>query len=276
MTLSLIPKTGTSVAENRRHFDEMEQILLQYPQIDADGFQLVERVSGGLYLREITIPRGCLLTGRVYKFDHMEMMVRGDITIYSATEGKRTRYTDHTVIEAQAGKRQAGFAHEETVWVTVNKVPDIAIEKMQAYTTTRTFAEYDAFHRALNRYDFAGFLRECNLSLDEMNALVESEGYQPLPDGYEHIQVRPSDLSGNGLFTSTKILKGEMICPVKDGPQRTVAGRFSNHALHANSRSGVEAGQYYVYACRDIQAGEEITMNYREILNFRGKICLDG
>ena len=233
-----------------------------------------------MYCREITIPEGAFITGRIYKFDHVEIMLSGEITIISADGGTK-RYEGHNVIEAKAGKRQGGLAHKETKWLTINCIPDyLPMAEALDFTSVLTYKEYQDFHDSLNRADYEYFLNEIGLSHDEMEKIVNSDDIADLPIGYEHIELRDSTISGKGLFTKNEINEGDLICPVRIKEKRTVAGRYSNHALHSNTKPVVEGGVFYVMATNRIGENEEITMNYRDILSFRDKQgdlpCQDG
>ncbi len=252
-------------AESRVVFEKLEQALLELPQINMDT---THYFSGNMYGRQITIKAGDLITGRIYKLDHFEIMLEGDITIFSADGGKK-RYTGFNIIEAKAGKRQAGEAHKDTTWLTINRAPELHPDNMLDYTSVLTYAEYDEYHRKLNTLDYKSFLSEMRVTQDEMDAIVDTDDLTQLPLGFEHISTAPSDLSGLGLFSSRVIKVGEPICPVRIKNKRTIAGRYANHALYANTRPMLVDGMFFVCATSEIQVGEEIMMNYRDVISFR-------
>lgn len=254
-------------AESRVVFDEMEQALLKLPQIEMDT---IHYFSGNMYGRRITIKAGVLITGRIYKHDHFEIMLEGDITIYAADGGKK-RYTGFNIIEAKAGKRQAGEAHKDTTWLTINRAPELHPDNMLDYTSVLTYAEFDEYHRRLNALDYKSFLSEMNMTQEQMNTAVNTDDVTDLPLSYEHVIVKESELAGLGLFTTRVIEKSEIICPTRINDKRTIAGRYANHALYANTRPVLDNGVYSIIATKEIQVGEEITMNYRDVINFRAQ-----
>ena len=117
--------------------------------------------------------------------------------------------------------------------------------------------------------DYELFLKEINITQKQMDDLVESDAIVSMPNGYENIEVKGSNIEGKGLFTTRHISRGELICPVRCGSKRTIAGRYSNHALHANTIPVESKGMFYIRATQDIQVDEEITMNYRDVVKFR-------
>jgi len=253
----------------RTLFDKLESELKKLPQLTDEDYQLKEYYSGGLYCRQITIPAGALITGRIYKFDHIEMMVSGEITIISA-DGPKNTYEGFNVISAKSGKRQAGLAISDTVWMTVNQVPEnVPLNKMLDYTSVLTYEEYDSFYKELNNLDYNKFLSQLGINQEQMDEMVTANDVVDMPLGYEYIYKKESKLSGIGLFTKKQINKGEIICPARIGKKRTIAGRYSNHAFYANSVPFYEKDMFYFVANSDIRENEEITINYRDVLNFR-------
>lgn len=259
--------TSLTVSENRDVFNQLEQHLFSLPQLEDEDYSLVEYKSGGMYGRQFTIPKGVCVTGRVYKRDHLEIMLSGDVLIRSADGGVK-HYTGFNVIEAKAGKRQAGFALEDTVWLTVNIVPE-DVEQPLEYTSVLSYAEFNDYIREVNLNDYQQLLAELQLTEEQMQDIVTVEDIVDLPEDYSHIYVGESHLSGKGLFSTIDIAEGDVICPTRLGQNRTIAGRYSNHALAANTKPVIIDGEFYVQACRNIAANEEITMNYRDILKFR-------
>ena len=85
--LNLSEQNGLSVigdicvknkSSNRAKILEYEEIAKGLPQVDIP---VIHHMHGGMYGREITIPKGTVLTGQIYKFDHFDIMIGGDITV---------------------------------------------------------------------------------------------------------------------------------------------------------------------------------------------------
>lgn len=263
-----ISTTCDDVVANRARFERLEDALKKLPQVDNSDLSLKEYISGGMYCREITIPKGTLITGRIYKFDHIEIMIRGRIDILSADGGLK-HYDGYNVIEALAGKRQAGYAYEDTVWLTVNRVPNIDTELMLAHTSVVTHEEYEAFHRAVNTTDYLRFLSEIGMTQDQMDSIVKTDDLVAMPDVYSSVYVSDSQLEGEGLYSHQFYARGDVICPARIGNHRTIAGRYTNHAFHPNAEIRKVDGEFYLFANRPIPAGAEILVNYRDVLEYR-------
>lgn len=122
---------------SRQQIDTLEAGLLQLPQVDIP-VQHRFAEEEGLYAREIVIPRGALMTGRVHKHQHVSIMISGDMTVLTETGMQRVKGY-HCWI-CPPGTKRVGYAHEETRWLTVHHtdhmqpegIEDALCEPMQA------------------------------------------------------------------------------------------------------------------------------------------------
>lgn len=79
--------------------------------------------ADGVYIREMFIPAGVLLTGAIHRTQHLSVMCRGDISILSVAGLKR--FSGETVmVPTVPGVKRVGFAHADTVWIDVHPNPD--------------------------------------------------------------------------------------------------------------------------------------------------------
>ena len=71
----------------------------------------------GVYARELTIPAGVCLVGRMHKQSQINIISKGDISVLTGSEVLRIK-APYTLV-TPPGVKRAGFAHEETVWTTI-------------------------------------------------------------------------------------------------------------------------------------------------------------
>lgn len=260
--------------ENILAYEEMAKRL---PQIEIP---VKHYVHGGMYCREITIPKGALITGHIYKFDHLDIMISGDITV-STEDGERKRITGYHCFKSDAGKKRAGYAHEDTTWITVHPYGEEVShdgDEIQRFITANNFEDLNEFNRLVNINDYFDLVNKTQMTEEQIRAQAEYEGDQiEMPTGFENIYVADSCIEGKGLFSTTRIKKGDYICPARLGDSRTPAGRYTNHALTANAIMVItDFGDIDVFAIRDIDPDEEITVNYRKVIIDRankGDLC---
>jgi hypothetical protein len=130
-----------------------------------------------------------------------------------------------------------------------------------------------AMNRAAeDRADYAHFLAEYGLSQDFVTRLVENTADQiPMPDGVDTLELRESLIEGRGMFATRALGAGEFIAPVRIRDKRTPAGRHINHSSRANAAFfSLPDGGLDARAMRAIEAGEEVTVDYRQAMRVNG------
>jgi len=133
--------SNVSKIERIKAFDNLESMILQYEQAVVP---VVHRFCGDMYMREITLEKDSLLTGRIHKFDHFDIMLSGDISV-SSDDGKVRRMTGLNIMEGKAGKKRAGWVHEETHWITIHSAQEQDPEGMVEFLTVETFEQLEEF-----------------------------------------------------------------------------------------------------------------------------------
>jgi len=95
--------------------------------------------SKGLYAREIFIPKGTVLVGKIHKYLSLNILSQGDITILTEFGARRVS-APYTVVSPPLTKR-VGYAHEDTVWTTVHATDETDLEKIEDELICPTFPD---------------------------------------------------------------------------------------------------------------------------------------
>lgn len=114
-----------------------EKVLMLEAEIRLHPESLVEipvrhYFATGLYVREITIPAHVLAVGKMHKTQHINMLLKGEVTMVTETGSIRVSAPYTWVV--MPGKKAAAYAHTETVWTTccVNPTDEREMEKLEA------------------------------------------------------------------------------------------------------------------------------------------------
>lgn len=110
---------------------------------------------------------------------------------------------------------------------------------------------------------YQAFLDENDLTETMVRAISENtEDHFLLPE-YYGISVRSSKIEGKGLFADIDFENNTTMIAARVGSKRTIAGKFTNHSSTPNAAPMPHNDDIYLKALRDIEADEEITINYR-------------
>jgi quercetin dioxygenase-like cupin family protein len=105
----------------------LERALATLPQAD---FKLVNRFLDGLYARQVTLPKGCLLTSKVHLRQHLAFILTGDVSVWTDQDFQRVKAPQ--VIVTEPGTKRVLFAHEDTTWITVHASKAKSVEEAEA------------------------------------------------------------------------------------------------------------------------------------------------
>jgi len=241
--------------------EAMESAMIQCEQVEI---QVKSFSLNGMYAREILIPKGTLLTGRVHLFDYVDIMLSGDITV--ATDEGAKRFTGDNVFQGVAGRKRAGYAHEDTRWITVHNTEITDDDDFYNVLTAQTVSDYN------DRKDYLSLLGDYGFKQDDIDEVVQNELDMIDVDDIP-VYVNESLLNGKGLFSRKSFIGGEYICNSSIGGHRTIAGRYSNHSIKPNAEMIFNGKDWLLMALEYIDDNQEITTNYRNTLSIRGAIC---
>lgn len=130
-----------------------EAALAQVPGAvfgDSDQFPLTHHFAPGMYLREICIPAGSLVVGKIHKAAHLVVLLQGALRIYTEADGIQEVQAP-AVLVSPPGAKRAALALEDTRWITCHPNPtdtqDLAV--LEDAIIAPTFAAYDRWRAAL-------------------------------------------------------------------------------------------------------------------------------
>lgn len=127
----------------------LEREMREMPQIDIP---VKHYFTFGVYAREITIPKDTVLTGKIHKYEQLNILSKGEISVL--TENGVVRVKAPFTIVSPPGTKRIAFAHEECVWTTIHgtcglKLSELDLDQIEQAFIAQTDAEYLDFKRSL-------------------------------------------------------------------------------------------------------------------------------
>jgi hypothetical protein len=121
----------------------LEEYLRAFEQLDLP---LKHTFAPGQYAREIFLPKGCIVVGKIHKHAHLNIVSRGHVTVVTefgpreidAREGPVTFTSD-------AGSKRALVCHEDTIWTTIHLTQSTDLAEIEREIIAPGYAELDAF-----------------------------------------------------------------------------------------------------------------------------------
>lgn len=98
--------------------------------------------SPGVYVREIAIPAGTVIVGKVHKTRYLNIVQSGLVTIM--TPYRKFLVAGPCTFESFEGEQKIGIVHEDCVWSTVHVTDETDPDKIVEAITASTYDEVDA------------------------------------------------------------------------------------------------------------------------------------
>lgn len=148
MSTELMISSGGVAVAMREKVNAIEAEMLKMPQVDMPP---VHYFSQGVYAREITIPKGTVLTGKIHKYPQLNIMSKGEMSVLTEDGIKRVK-APFTVV-SPGGTKRIAYAHEESVWTTIHGTEENDLEKIEQHFIAQSDAEYLEHCKALQIED---------------------------------------------------------------------------------------------------------------------------
>lgn len=110
----------------REKIDALQSVMATMPQV---ALKTNHYFSDGMYCRELLIPAGVTLVGKVHRKEHFCILSSGSMTIIG--EGHRQTFTAPCVFSSKPGAKRAGYAHEDAVFITVHRTAETDLAKLE-------------------------------------------------------------------------------------------------------------------------------------------------
>lgn len=125
--MDLIEHTFMHMAARPRHeireaIHGLEEAIKQMPNTGSVNDCPVQDIfAPGMYCREITMPEGLIITGRIHRHSHVNIISKGRCRVL--TEFGCEELAAPCIFVSEAGTKRVVYTLEDTVWTTVHANP---------------------------------------------------------------------------------------------------------------------------------------------------------
>jgi hypothetical protein len=115
---------------------------------DTDRCPLKHSFADGIYVREIFIPKGMLITGKIHKHAHPNFLMSGTVDVITEGGGME-RLVGPLSIISPAGTKRALVTITDVVWITVHTNPTNTedTDVIERHVIAKDYAGYEKFRR---------------------------------------------------------------------------------------------------------------------------------
>ena len=129
----------------RNRIQKFAELLMKVPTAqmgDSELCPLIHKFAEGMYIREIFIPAGTVIVGKIHRHEHPNFLLQGEVTVFTEQEGREHLVAPCSMI-SPAGVQRVVLAHTDVIWTTVHLNPTNTrdLEKIEEYVIAKSYDE---------------------------------------------------------------------------------------------------------------------------------------
>ena len=116
----------------------IEDWMRNLPQVEMP---VKHHFINGVYLRELFIPAGTLLTGKIHNKENFSILAQGTLRITNGTESKII--SAPYITSDKPGIKRMGYAETDVVFINVIKTDLTDIDEIEKELVSENFTEFE-------------------------------------------------------------------------------------------------------------------------------------
>lgn len=120
-----------------------EAFMKQQPQVEL---RVEHHFSYGVYARTLYIPKGIALTGQIHKYENLNILVKGKMSV--SVDGQMKTVTAPFTVVSPPGTKRIALALEDCIWMTIHGTHETNLDIIEQTFIAHSEKEY---------LEFAGF-----------------------------------------------------------------------------------------------------------------------
>ncbi|MEE8208688.1 MAG: hypothetical protein V3T88_07045 [Nitrosomonadaceae bacterium] len=122
--------------ENRDSIFALQDQMLEMDST-LDQFPLTHHFAPHVYGREMFLPAGHTIIGKIHKHAHLNIISKGKVKV--STEDGSKEITGPCVFTSYAGTKRAVHVLEDTVWITIHVTDKTDLGEIEEEIVAKTF-----------------------------------------------------------------------------------------------------------------------------------------
>ena len=123
---------------NRQNIMDLHESMAQHAEnLGEDPFPLKHYHIPGVYCRELFIPAGAAIVGKIHRYPHLVCWISGEAVVVS--EEGRLEIKAPVTLNSPAGSKRAIYAKTDVLMMTIHHTFQTELEEIEAELIAPTF-----------------------------------------------------------------------------------------------------------------------------------------
>lgn len=127
-----------SVEGKRQRILSLEATCRKHEQVELE---VKHHFASGVYARELHIPKGVCLVGKIHNYEQINVLSKGKIAVVT-DEGYKELSAPLTFV-SPAGVKRAGYTLEDTIWTTFHMTDTDNLDAIEKLHIAPSYAEFN-------------------------------------------------------------------------------------------------------------------------------------
>lgn len=167
--LSKIENISSVKRDDILNFEEMIKRTENSFVGDSETCPLQHSFCDGIYVREIFIPAGVVLTGKIHKHAHPNFLMKGEVDVMTEFGGTEHLIAPVSMI-SKAGTKRVVRTFTDTVWITIHNNPTNTqdLSKLEKIVIADNYGDYEKFINNKSVFNRLGIFLRKHLKINKL------------------------------------------------------------------------------------------------------------
>jgi hypothetical protein len=110
-------------------------------QGDSDLCPLTHTFSDGIYTREMLIPKGTIIVGKIHKTRHPNFILSGKVLVTNSKTDEAMEIEGPCYFVSDPGLQKVVYAVEDTRWITIHRTDSEDLEAIEEEVIAKSYEE---------------------------------------------------------------------------------------------------------------------------------------
>lgn len=129
---------GLNKQEIRDIIRDVQAEIEKHEQIEVP---IKHYFSKDVYAREMTLEQGSFIVGKIHKFENLNILSKGEVSVLSIDGVVRLKAPATFV--GSVGAKRVIYAHSEVVWTTIHGTSETDVEKIEEQFIAKSYDEVE-------------------------------------------------------------------------------------------------------------------------------------
>ena len=118
-----------AIFKNQLTLKDLENELINHEQVEIPT---THNFMGGVYIREIFVPKDTLIIGKRHRHETCNMVLKGKLSVYMGRDLPVKHIEGPCIFPSEPGAKKMGYSHTDVIFVNIHPTEETDLDKIEA------------------------------------------------------------------------------------------------------------------------------------------------